>query len=88
MNLRYDSQKLAEIAAREQVAFVVLFGSVAKGHADDRSDVDIGVCFQRYPEHPYDVFRRHRMPHLCAGGCAGLIGRRACRKPCPKRQDA
>ena len=57
MQLRYDAEKLAEIAAREQVAFLVLFGSMAKGSSGPQSDVDVGVCFKQYPEHPYEAFR-------------------------------
>ena len=44
MALRCDTEKLAEIAQREHMAFVVLFGSMAKGQAGPQSDVDVGVC--------------------------------------------
>lgn len=55
--LNYDIEKLADIAAAEQLAFVVLFGSLATGKAGPKSDADIGVYFKHYPEHPYEVFR-------------------------------
>mgnify|MGYP001600220364 CR=1 FL=1 len=57
MDLRCNATKLAEIAGKEKAAFVVLFGSLAKGQAGAQSDVDIGIMYKQYPEHPYESFR-------------------------------
>ena len=58
MDLKFDARKLAELAAQEDVAFVVLFGSMAKGKAGPQSDADIGICYTHYPKHPYESFRK------------------------------
>ncbi len=55
--LRYDAQRLAEIAICEHISFIVLYGSVARGQSGPRSDIDIGVSYKDYPEHPYESFR-------------------------------
>jgi predicted nucleotidyltransferase len=58
MDLRYDPSALARLAGQEQVALIVLFGSQTKGKAGPMSDIDIGVLYKKYPEHPYDSFRK------------------------------
>ena len=57
MDLRYNSARLAQLASQEHVAFVALFGSVAKGSSGPQSDIDIGVLYKQYPNHPFDSFR-------------------------------
>ena len=40
--------KFARLASVDDVAYIFLFGSVAKGDADRRSDIDIFIVFDTY----------------------------------------
>lgn len=45
----YFTQKLLQSRAGKDVARIILFGSVARGEADDYSDIDI-LLFSQYPK--------------------------------------
>lgn len=42
-----DRKKLIEIAQRRNIAYLALFGSVARGEATEQSDVDLAIRFTR-----------------------------------------
>ena len=45
--LPFDTDKLIEICRRNNVSKLSVFGSVARGEADDQSDVDLLVEFSK-----------------------------------------
>jgi predicted nucleotidyltransferase len=46
---RIDLARLDSLAHRQGLLLVAIFGSLAKGRATERSDVDIGVLIERRP---------------------------------------
>ena len=51
MTLPYDKQKLARMARKHGLSFVILHGSYATGRAKPDSDLDIAVVAKKEPEH-------------------------------------
>ena len=47
MSFPFDVDKLVEICRQNDVAMVGVFGSMARGEADDQSDIDLLVRFSK-----------------------------------------
>lgn len=45
MNLNFSKKRLSEICKRHNIGYLALFGSQARGEADDESDVDLLVNY-------------------------------------------
>ena len=49
MQLSYDKEKLNRFCTRNQIIYLGLFGSTARGEADSKSDIDLLVEFSKTP---------------------------------------
>ncbi len=49
---KIDREKLAELAEKRDIAYLALFGSVARGDAAFHSDIDVAIRFA----HPVTLF--------------------------------
>lgn len=49
MQLRYDKRKLNKFCKDNSISYLALFGSYARGEADEKSDVDLLVDFEEIP---------------------------------------
>lgn len=49
MKLEYDAEKLNKLCDKNQIEYLGLFGSFARGEADTESDVDLLVEFSQTP---------------------------------------
>ncbi len=49
MTLNYDKKKLERLCRLYKIDYLALFGSYARGEADENSDVDLLVNFQETP---------------------------------------
>lgn len=49
MRLEYDKENLNRLCVKNRINYLGLFGSFARGDADDRSDVDLLVEFSETP---------------------------------------
>lgn len=52
MPVEIDREKLADVAKKRGIAYLALFGSVARGDATSQSDVDLAIRFI----HPVSLF--------------------------------
>lgn len=49
MQLQYDKAKLDQLCEQYNISFLGLFGSYARGEADENSDIDLLVEFSETP---------------------------------------
>lgn len=55
--IRFDKEKIAEIAQKHKLLFVILFGSKARGERENaESDLDIAALSFQEPD--YDLFKK------------------------------
>lgn len=45
--IEIDQEKLIELVQRRNIAYLALFGSVARGEATEQSDIDLAIRFTR-----------------------------------------
>ncbi len=49
MELKYDKRKLNKFCKDNSISYLALFGSYARGEADEKSDVDLLVDYKETP---------------------------------------
>jgi predicted nucleotidyltransferase len=49
MDLKIDKEQLAKRCRKYNIQLLILHGSYAQGHAGKKSDIDIGILYQKKP---------------------------------------